>query len=397
MGMEKRAQRGLPTTSHIPLSHKLKRNAETGRAEKFVVNEDMRWLWDLLAELILEGVSWRNMEVELYQRYGYANKHGKVHNRHKFHKLVTSPTFWGHSARKYRGVGYKKKGAEPDKDSDPRKWRDGLWAIEPGHEVPKGVTIYYNTHEAVWTGELAERIKAEIRRRAATVKGKAKAHTKYWPTGLFVCGVCGSNLNIHFASGRRNYYLRCVQRFSSVPGREKCTNTAYLSERFLRDWMSHFLRFMAVPHDYEAFRGWLMGDQAHEESFKSQIAALEHEEEHITGIVAQLILNEASAGESVKAVYTDQIAKKDSDLSAIRRRLEELRRQDTSRENEARRLAYDDIMATIDRFWERPAAEINQTLHALFGSRKPVFLDGQLNPTGFQSLWPLSDEFKKKH
>ncbi|MBZ0275370.1 MAG: recombinase family protein, partial [Anaerolineae bacterium] len=72
-----RAQRGLPITSRIPMSHQVVRDQTTGKAICLQVNEDKRRLWTDLAELILEGVAWFSIEDELFNRYGHVRDNGE--------------------------------------------------------------------------------------------------------------------------------------------------------------------------------------------------------------------------------------------------------------------------------------------------------------------------------
>ena len=83
--MTGRAGRGLPTTSRVAFSHKLIRDPESGKAVKLVVDESKRRLWDDLATVILEGVAWDKIEVELFNRYGHANSEGEPYYSHRMY------------------------------------------------------------------------------------------------------------------------------------------------------------------------------------------------------------------------------------------------------------------------------------------------------------------------
>ncbi len=121
--MTARAQRGLPITSRVPMSHVVVRDQTTGKALCLEVNEDKRRLWTGLAELILEGVSSYGIEEQLNERYR------RVYDEN-----------------------------------------------EP---IPEGATIFHNTHEAVWPGEIADRVKTEIRRRSESVRGSSTPHSTH--------------------------------------------------------------------------------------------------------------------------------------------------------------------------------------------------------------------------
>lgn len=72
----------LPVSSRIPISHNLIRDPVNGRAVRLEVNEDRHRLWDDLALLILEGVAWEHIELELYNRYGHVRDNGKPFYAH---------------------------------------------------------------------------------------------------------------------------------------------------------------------------------------------------------------------------------------------------------------------------------------------------------------------------
>ncbi len=105
--MTARAQRGLPITSRIPISHKVVRDSDTSKAVCLQVNEEMRRLWNDLAELVLEGVSWAYMELELFKWYGHVNDKGKPYYANYFYRLIMKPLFWGHIARHHNSASSK--------------------------------------------------------------------------------------------------------------------------------------------------------------------------------------------------------------------------------------------------------------------------------------------------
>ena len=184
IAMDAKAKRGLPTTSIVPMSHRLIRD-ETGKAVKIVLDEQHEQLWQDLATLILEGVSWSRIEVELFNRFGYGNSRGQPYQRCKFYGLINTPTFWGHSARHHRGI------------NGEARYRAGTWLYEPGHPVPDGVLIYYDTHEPAYSGEQAVLIKAEIARRRQVISGRARPGTTYKFSGLIICARCGYRMVKH--------------------------------------------------------------------------------------------------------------------------------------------------------------------------------------------------------
>ncbi len=170
-----RAERGLPITSRIPMSHEVVRDLKSGKAMCLQVNESKRRLWNDLAELVLEGVAWDRIEIELYERFGHANENGEPYYANCMYRLLMKPVFWGHTARHHNSATSK------------NGFRFGHWIWDESESLPDGATIFRNTHESVWTGELADRIKAEINRRSETVRGSSRLMRTHLFSGLGVC------------------------------------------------------------------------------------------------------------------------------------------------------------------------------------------------------------------
>jgi hypothetical protein len=99
-------------------------------------DETRRPVIDAVGRLLAEGVSWRRIEPEIFARFGYGSPTGKTWYPLKFYYILSSPQFWGHSAR----FSY----------AEHRAF--SLWVMEEGHTIPDGVLMFYNTHEAFWRG-----------------------------------------------------------------------------------------------------------------------------------------------------------------------------------------------------------------------------------------------------
>ena len=56
----------------------------------------------------------------------------------------------------------------------PNGQKVGMWVFDPAEPVPEGVKMWRDTHEPMLTGDLAERLKAELRRRSLAIKGSAR-------------------------------------------------------------------------------------------------------------------------------------------------------------------------------------------------------------------------------
>ncbi|MBK8022302.1 MAG: recombinase family protein [Chloroflexi bacterium] len=165
--MTELARRGLPTTSRIPMSHRVIRDEKTGKVARLEVDERKRRLWDDLALLILEGVAWASIEDVLYRRFGHVSENGKPYYPNQMYRLLMKPIFWGHMARFHNS-----------KESA-NGFKLGRWIYDESEPAPPGAIIFRNTHEAVWTGDLSVRVRQEIDRRSSHIRGKARPQTTH--------------------------------------------------------------------------------------------------------------------------------------------------------------------------------------------------------------------------
>jgi hypothetical protein len=99
VAMDSAAQRGLPSSSSKVLSHIIVRN-EAGKRLRLEVDESKRRLFDDLAALLLQDVSWSKLENKLYSEYGHVNPDtGKPYGARTMYTAVYNPYFWGNSGR----------------------------------------------------------------------------------------------------------------------------------------------------------------------------------------------------------------------------------------------------------------------------------------------------------
>src|SRR5262249_23872142 len=127
IGMNGNAARGLPTSSHIPLSHLLIRNSN-GKMEKLIVDPSKRRLFSDVATLVLEGVPWTRIERELWARYRHG-KNGEPYKPGYMKHVLHNPYFWGHIARWYSSPKH------------PNGKAAGAWIWDENESLPEGVAI----------------------------------------------------------------------------------------------------------------------------------------------------------------------------------------------------------------------------------------------------------------
>jgi hypothetical protein len=364
-GMTQRSKLGLPVSSRPFWAHRLIRNPESGKAEYLELDPDKKHIIDAVAELILEGVSWMTMEKELYLRYGIVNQDGRVFSHNFFYKRVYHPAWWGHSARHFRT------------EHHPNGQKTDLWVFDADEPLPDGVVIHRDVLPAVWEGEIAERIKAELRRRRMAIRGSARSIRTRRFTGLLICGGCGYVMK-YLLSGSKWVALGCSTRWWTSDIRPTCEQTHSINERTVQEWFDVRLRHMLEAGNPAAF----MPDQtpavedteARMQSLKAEIAAIE-------GQIRNLIVKQADAPASTGHLYDDEINIRGQRLVYLQ---DQLRQAETitaaaSAAILSPQIAYDQIAKMgVDGFWELDQKRQNQLLHAIMGKRRLVILERQI-------------------
>ncbi len=368
MGMASRAKRGLPTSSGVAMTHVLIRS-HLGEALRQEVDRSKQRLWDDLYDLFVNGelgedgtrrkVSYRHLERELFKR-GHSNENGKPWQPMRFYTLLTNPTTYGHSARHHRL-------------NKTYGWI-GLWILEPGHEIPDGVEINYNTHEPVWSGEQFNDIKAEFLRRI-TLKNNMRHQTASRFAGLLVCGECAYYLIS--MKGKYSAGLRCVSRYNQSATRPDCSQNKWINEKKIVAWFTPRLKEVIASGNWTA----LFGDQGQGVS-ADRIDQIEREEAEIKETITRLIHAQIRyVGEPAFDVYQQQIDQANERLKytiAHRQQLVEQMHQ-SQHDNQDRDAALANILRVgVEQFWKLPNADVHQTLSRLMGSWRLMVLDGQI-------------------
>lgn len=361
--MTARAKRGLPVSSRVSMCHNLVRDPDSGKAIVLEVNEDRRQLWDDLAELILEGIGWYHIENELYDRYGHVNDKGKKFYSGFMYRLVMRPLFWGHMARNHANAASK------------NGHKTGYWVYDENEPMPKGATIFRNTHDAVYTGEQAELVKAELRRRSQSVRGRTSSKKTQRFSGLGVCAECGSFWNAQVNGNYRG--VRCPAVYSSRTFMPDCNNRGICNEKKIVALLSDYLHEMLKTRSTDVFKQPNTG----EASVKARLKDLEREMTALEEQARTLIRKQASAGDAIRSLY-------DEELAEISNRLENMevtrsRLEDKAKEAEKtlpiETATLDELAAmSIEAFWKQESRYINQVLHRLMGKKRLLLLDGEI-------------------
>lgn len=365
-GMKDRMKRGLNGGNAIPEYYRIVRD-ERGRAIRLEFREDeYRRMVDDAADLLLDGVGWNAFPVEMYLRYGYANpKTGKPYHDNWFIRLFHSPYTWGITAMRY-------------------VYKLGLWAFDESESLPEGVIVNRKPDPpipSIWTGETAELIKMELRRRAAVVQGRAKANSDHRFTGLLVCARCGWRMAIDtkkkWKSQERYFYWRCsahTVRHIKLGG--KCSNTKMIPDSVAQEQIDDFLsRYLAQGQPDLAP---LLRIDSEESKHARRRDLLKVEITALQAQIDRVIIAQSTAPANVYDNYTRQIEQFSQRLTTLEG---DLKRTEAQLEppivSRGRFQAYEQLSELrLERFWKLPAHEINQILHRVMGKHRFVVEEG---------------------
>lgn len=360
--LHKLAQRGLPHNSNHLRIFKLIRD-ESGRAARLELDESYRRMLDDIATLVLEGVGYLHIEQQLYERFGHTDpRTGRAYSRYMVYSWLNNPGFWGHSGINFR-------------NSPGNNQRAGVWMYDESEPVPEGVTIYRNTHQAAYTGELAERVKAELRRRASSIHGTARPHSSKMFTGLLLCGYCGYGMVSSSKKGQSLRY-RCQSKVRAHPPREGCSVMRYVRHDTIKAWIDLRLKVTLREKHPE---GFIPDEFRHDQARRQQLESLERQAEQLNQQARVLIQKQSTASASLQSLYDEQLQVIGRQLDNINRSLVQLKNEISHDDEKERLTALSEIeKMTPDEFWIMPSREINQLLHRVFGKWRMVIRDGQV-------------------
>lgn len=356
-GLDSRLDRGL-NMNNLPTSHRLVFD-DQGKPSHLEINQKSVRFWMDVAELLLEGHSFRRITDEMVDR-GHTTKSGHPVSISTFLRTLYNPYFWGHAARHYvMGRG---------------KRHYDQWAFDENLPLPDGVKVHRNTHPAMYTGELADAVKAELRRRKEVIKGKAKPKGDYRYTGLLICNKCGSTLSANPNSGYPNW--RCNARFlryrtKQCPGDKSISDRKVTNEirAFLKDWIG-----LGSPQNVPLFNKNF--------NVETQITLIESDilskEEEIENMIDSQ--NAPGVSNNVRDLYSKKIHKAGQELDILKQQRKNLTLKSTNQAAESSRgAAFSFIVEqSVDAFLQQEPTVVNQTLHQLLIDLRFVFDGGEI-------------------
>lgn len=355
-GINKLFQRGLPVTA-VPHSHDFVRD-RGGKVCDVIVRESRRAEFERLAELILTGTPYYHIETLMYERYGYGNELNEPYNMRYYYRLLTNPMFWGHLARGH---------ADTER---------AVWTREPGHPLPEGVEIQYGIIPAVYDGELAERVSAEMSRRAETRGRNRPSQPTHGFVGMVMCGECGGSMSLDNSvqSTRVRQWLRCNVAYYTVRTGRSCSNRATTSFFRIYEFMDGALRELVLTRNISEFTG-----SGTVRDYTQDLATTEAQIDALSQQIRESIGLQTSAPPELQSDYAAALRSASQRREALRTLRDTLMIEASRHDTQIPSLALDAIAAQgVDAFWQLSPQAINSTLHQLMGNRRLVVLGNEI-------------------
>lgn len=355
-GLTRKIQNGRPLTAQVADSHKLVRD-ERGQPHHLIVNDAMQPVIQDAAKLVLEGIGWQLIEHELKARYGYQQSSGAPLKNGKFYRLFHNPIFWGHTARRQY----------QSRSKNSVMYRSA-WAFDESIAPPTGALIVRNTHPPALTGNLAEDLKLEMKRRLE-LKGHASSRQGYRFTGLLICGSCKlsiSYINKKLPTGNLSRAMRC--KYASSSRFATCDNRGQILEQRVFESVDDTLQKILEGKDLATLAQAEAGASTIQTiDYAAQIRTLEES--------ARVFIIKQGEHPELSSIYDAELSRIGAELTIARQRSAEqvqdipLSSQDFGRTR--------DMIAEmgLEAFWNLPAPEVNRYLRSLFSGYKFVMLE----------------------
>jgi DNA invertase Pin-like site-specific DNA recombinase len=366
MGMNKRAEKGLPTGPKPLFTHTVVRDEYGRPLGRMIVRKERRRFLNDLAELLLDGLSWRKLGEGLYER-GHVSDSGKMFFSGTLYDTLHNPVFWGNNARFY---------------ADRHNVRRGVWAFDKSQPPPPGVLMVYGSHEPAFTGQTAVDVQRELHRRAKVIRGSASGSKTHRFTGLLCCDECGRTLA--YSEGKNPLGVaypryRCTSRWVEKPTAPsvQCTQRKSISVLKIQAKIDQIFR--SVIGQKNAMELLLLNPEPAAPSLVEIKDGLKNEIEILEAQIAQMVYHQATAPEVARKIYTDQIEQASTRLHNLFNQMNEVQHRaalDYQRQENERTL--ETILADLGEFWQREDREVNQVLHALFAHHRFMVIDGEI-------------------
>ena len=211
-----------------------------------------------------------------------------------------------------------------------------------------------NSHQAIVSREVFNRVQEEIsRRKALPPQSKKKAvtasgkYSKYALTEVLKCGECGSRYKrvTWTSSGKKQIVWRCVSRLDY--GKKYCKDSITVKEEELQRAIVRAIRKFNEEDDstYIALMKATLGDALGITGNNEEIEFLERRIEALNKRMVQIVSASVQAGESVEH-HEDEFRRIADEIDQLKRRIEAA--QEACKGNAAEQERLKEIQATID-------------------------------------------------
>jgi hypothetical protein len=276
--------------------------------------------------------------------------------------VIHNPYFWGHIGRWYHSPKH------------PNGCATGAWLWDENEPMPEGVSIWRNRCEPVYTGELADRVKAELNRRREVVGNNPRRLQVNRFAGLCLCDACGYTFTYFRRYGY--VYLRCNCATSRIKYSVVCNQ--YRSIRADRlQIVVHDLLLQILEAESP---NTVFAPNADTERLvlENRLAQLDQTIADERKRAARLIDKQASAPASLADTYDAEIFRVGERLELLKNERAQVAAQ-TPRERPQQGRTLADVKAMgLDHFWAQDDVKINQMLLALFGDYRLLIREGQV-------------------
>ena len=219
-----------------------------------------------------------------------------------------------------------------------------------------------NSHQAIVSREVFNRVQEEIsRRKALPPQSKKKAvtasgkYSKYALTEVLRCGECGSRYKrvTWTSSGKKQIVWRCVSRLDY--GKKYCKDSITVKEEELQEAIVRAIRKFNEEDDrtYIALMKATLGDALGITGNNEEIEFLERRIEALNKRMVQIVSASVQAGESVEH-HEDEFRRIADEIDQLKRRIEAA--QEACKGSAAEQERLKEIQATID----SRAASVNE-------------------------------------
>lgn len=356
---------GIPTGGEKPFGFIVLRD-DRHRPNGIQVDDSKRQLLHDAAALLLGDVpgaghvSLRKIELELFARFGH-NRNGKPLPVNFIRSLLSNPWTWGHASIFH------------NTDRVPHGQSTNQWLFDPDIPVPSHLTIHWHTHEALFPGELGDRLKAEMRLRGLVVRGRGTAKSTMF-AALVVCGWCGTTMVRN--AGIKHAYprLRCqlnLRRNRKADCPSPGIRTAGLPEWRVQKYVQGLLDDM-LAHNSPVL------DTPAQIDYDAQIRQAKTEIDTLRQEIGNLIARSASSSASIGDLFQQQIDERTRRIEALDALLLRLEAKQATQHPRSQADAFDFLKQHRDDFWTLPAPDINRILHALLGNVRLVVKGNQV-------------------